>query len=54
VPKLDEDIYGGDPVSKSQAEANKALGVPDPTLDVWGESDDRAKSEGNHGKQPGS
>ena len=50
MPKLNEDIYGGDP----QGAANKIdtlLDTPDPTLDVWGEKDDRAKSEGNHGKQ---
>lgn len=51
MPKLDENIYGGDPVSKSQSEAAKALDGGDPTLDVYGEKDDRAKSEGNHGKQ---
>lgn len=50
MPSLNEDIYGGDP----QGEANRIdtkLSVPDPTLDINGETDDRAKSEGNHGKQ---
>jgi hypothetical protein len=52
-PSLDPDIYGNDPAnSKANAEANRALGNPDPTMDVNGETDDRAKSEGNHGKQP--
>ncbi len=53
MPKLNEDIYGGDPMnSGANKEATRVLGVPDPTLDVNGEQDDRAKSEGNHGRQP--
>jgi hypothetical protein len=52
-PKLDADIYGNDPAnSGATKEANRALGSPDPTLDINGESDSRAKSEGNHGEQP--
>jgi hypothetical protein len=52
-PSLNEDIYGGDPVNSGAAkESSRVLGVPDPTLDVNGETDDRAQSEGNHGKQP--
>ena len=52
-PKLDEDIYGGDPAnSEANSEATRALGNPEPTLDVHGETDSRAVSEGNHGKQP--
>jgi len=50
MPKLDPDIYGDDPQG-----AAKAVDIPmgdSPTLDVNGESDGRAKSEGNHGKQP--
>jgi len=50
MPKLNEEIYGGDP----QGAANK-IDIPlgdAPTLDVNGEEDSRAKSEGNHGKQP--
>lgn len=50
MPKLDEDIYGKDDLG-----AANAVDIPmgdSPTLDVWGESDGRAKSEGNHGKQP--
>lgn len=50
MPKLDENIYGGDPQGPANAIDTK-LSVPDPTLDVWGETDSRAKSEGNHGKQ---
>lgn len=53
MPKLNEDLYGKDETSAAQKEASRVLGVPDPTLDVWGETDDRAKSEGNHGKQGG-
>ena len=48
--KLNEDIYGGDPQDAADAIDTK-LSVPDPTLDVHGESDKRAVSEGNHGKQ---
>lgn len=50
MPKLNEDLYGADP----QGEADKIdtrLSIPDPVLDVWGENDSRAQSEGNHGKQ---
>ena len=50
MPKLDPDLYGDDP----QGAANK-IDIPmgdTPTLDINGESDSRAKSEGNHGKQP--
>ena len=50
MPKLNEDLYGADP----QGAAN-AVEIPlgdAPTLDVHGEDDSRAKSEGNHGKQP--
>lgn len=52
-PSLDPDIYGGDPEnSGATKEANRALSNPEPTLDEHGETDDRAKSEGNHGSQP--
>jgi hypothetical protein len=50
MPKLNEDLYGADP----QGAAN-AVEIPlgdAPTLDVHGEDDSRAKSEGNHGAQP--
>lgn len=50
MPKLNEDLYGGDPQGAAKAIDTK-LNSPSPTLDEWGESDDRAKSEGNHGKQ---
>ena len=50
MPKLNEDIYGGDPQGAAN-EISTKLDVPKPTLDEWGESDSRAKSEGNHGKQ---
>lgn len=48
--KLNEEIYGGDPQGAANAVDTK-LSVPDPTLDVNGETDSRAKTEGNHGKQ---
>lgn len=50
APKLDPDIYGADPQGEANA-INDKLSVPDPTLDINGESDSRAQSEGNHGKQ---
>lgn len=50
MPKLNEEIYGGDPQGASQ-KVDEKLSVPDPTLDINGESDSRAQSEGNHGKQ---
>lgn len=50
MPKLDQDIYGADDQGAANDVSTK-LGVPDPTLDVNGETDSRAKSEGNHGKQ---
>jgi len=43
------DIYGADDQGAAEAIDTK-LSVPEPTLDVHGESDSRAKSEGNHGK----
>ena len=49
-PKLNEDLYGGDPQGAAN-DVDTKLSVPDPTLDVNGETDSRAKSEGNHGKQ---
>jgi hypothetical protein len=51
VPKLNPEIYGEDPQGAA-SKIDLMLDVPDPTLDVNGESDSRAKSEGNHGKQP--
>jgi hypothetical protein len=51
MPKsLNTDIYGSDPQGEASRIDDK-LGVPDPTLDINGESDSRAQSEGNHGKQ---
>lgn len=47
---LDSNIYGTDDLGAANDVETK-LSVPDPTLDVWGETDSRAKSEGNHGKQ---
>ena len=45
-----EELYGADPQGAADAIETK-LSVPTPTLDVHGESDSRAVSEGNHGKQ---
>lgn len=53
MPKLNEDLYGGDPTSQATSISGRILGNPDPTLDVWGEKDERAVSEGNHGTQGG-
>lgn len=48
--KLNSDIYGSDPQGAAD-DISTLLNTPDPTLDVNGETDSRAKSEGNHGKQ---
>jgi hypothetical protein len=45
-----ENLYGSDPQGAADAIETKRS-VPTPTLDVHGESDSRAVSEGNHGKQ---
>lgn len=52
MPKISEELYGGDPQGAANAVDTK-LSVPDPVLDVNGETDSRAQSEGNHGKQGG-
>lgn len=52
-PKLNQDIYGGDPTGTAEGIASRILGNPDPTLDIHGERDERAVSEGNHGTQGG-
>lgn len=44
------ELYGADPQGAAD-DIDTLLSVPTPTLDVHGESDDRAHSEGNHGKQ---
>lgn len=49
-PAGNTDIYGADPQGAADKIDTK-LSVPDPTLDVHGEQDDRAVSEGNHGEQ---
>lgn len=48
--KINTDIYGSDDQGAANSVDTK-LSVPEPTLDVWGETDSRAMSEGNHGKQ---
>jgi len=45
-----EELYGADPKGAADKIDTK-LSTPEPTLDVHGESDSRAQSEGNHGKQ---
>ena len=52
APKLDPDIYGQDPQGPAN-DIDTRLSVPDPVLDINGENDSRAQSEGNHGKQGG-
>lgn len=47
--KLNADIYGADDQGAANSVDTK-LSVPEPTLDVHGETDSRAVSEGNHGK----
>lgn len=51
MPKLDQDLYGTDDLGAAN-DIDTKLSVPSPTLDEHGETDGRAKSEGNHGKQP--
>jgi len=53
MPKLNTDLYGGDPTGTAESIASRILGVPAPTLDINGETDSRAVSEGNHGTQGG-
>lgn len=53
MPKLNPELYGGDPTDYAQSIAERILGVPEPTLDINGEKDERAVSEGNHGTQGG-
>ena len=47
MPKLNPELYGGDLTSTAEGIASRALGVPSPTLDINGERDGRAVSEGN-------
>jgi hypothetical protein len=53
MPKLNADIYGGDPTGTAEAIASRILGVPAPTLDINGEKDERAVSETNRASQGG-
>jgi len=50
---INQDIYGVDDTSYAESISARILDVPEPTLDVWGEKDSRAVSEGNHGTQGG-
>jgi hypothetical protein len=52
-PSLNKDIYGYDPTSTAEGISSRILGIPAPTLDINGEKDSRAVSEGNHGTQGG-
>jgi hypothetical protein len=53
APKLNADLYGTDPTGTAESISSRILGVPAPTLDINGEKDERAVSEGNHGPQGG-
>lgn len=53
MPKLNADIYGGDPTGTAEGIASRFLGVPSPTLDIHGEKDERAVSENNLKTQGG-
>jgi hypothetical protein len=48
---LNSNIYGSDDTDTAESISSEFLGSPDPTLDIHGEKDSRAVSEGNHGKQ---
>jgi hypothetical protein len=52
-PKLNPDLYGKDETGTAEALSSRALGVPAPTLDINGEKDERAVSEGNMGTKGG-
>jgi hypothetical protein len=53
MPKLNPELYGEDMTSYPTGIAERILGNPSPTLDINGEKDERAVSEGNHGTQGG-
>jgi hypothetical protein len=53
MPKLNPELYGADPTDYPVSISERILGVPAPTLDINGEKDERAVSEGNHGTQGG-
>jgi len=53
MPKLNPELYGGDPTGTAESISSRILGIPAPTLDINGETDSRAVSEGNHGTQGG-
>ena len=46
-PGSNSAIYGSDPKGAAD-DIDTKLSVPEPTLDVHGESDKRADSKGNH------
>lgn len=48
---LNADIYGSDDTGTAESISSDALGGGAPTLDIHGEKDSRAVSEGNHGEQ---
>ncbi len=49
MPKLNPELYGGDPTGTAESISSRILGIPAPTLDINGERDPRAVSEGNMG-----
>ncbi len=53
MPKLNPELYGEDPTDYAESLSSRILGNPAPTLDINGENDGRAVSEGNHGAQGG-
>jgi len=53
MPKLNPELYGGDPTDYPVSISERILGNPEPTLDINGEKDERAVSEGNHGTHGG-
>jgi hypothetical protein len=53
MPKLNPELYGGDPTGTAESLSSRALGIPAPTLDINGEKDERAVSEGNMGTKGG-
>ena len=51
--KMNKDLYGCDMTDTADMISDHALHMRMPTLDIHGEMDPRAVSEGNHGTQGG-
>lgn len=47
MPKLNPELYGGDPTGLADSISSRGLGVRPPTLDINGEKDERADPKGN-------